>query len=117
MNKLYRSIPQAFGILALALGTLLLPSCAKEQNVDTLDDESVEMVIKLGHKTRTANSGDSTVWIDGDELTVIHAPENGNTFWSSHFSWISDNAFSGKECFPFDFFGNGFYNIIGFFND
>lgn len=96
MNKLYRSIPQAIGILAMALGTLLLPSCAEEQYIDVQDDEAVEMVIKLGQKTRTANSGDSTVWIDGDELTVIHAPENGNTFWSSRFSWISDNAFSGK---------------------
>lgn len=96
MKKLIRSIPQAIGIFAMALGTLLLPSCAEEQYIDVQDDEAVEMVIKLGHKTRTANSGDSTVWIDGDELTVIHAPENGNTFWSSRFSWISDNAFSGK---------------------
>lgn len=96
MNKFIRSIPQAISMLAMAFGTLLLPSCAEEQYIDVQDDEAVEMVIKLGQKTRTANSGDSTVWIDGDELTVIHAPENGNTFWSSRFSWISDNAFSGK---------------------
>ena len=95
MKKHFRPIPLALGIFSIAMGFLLLSSCAKELTSDIPDDDSVEMIIKVGTDTKTANNGDKTQWIEGDELTVIHS-SNGNDFWYSYFSWYGANAFSGK---------------------
>ena len=85
MKKHFRPIPLALGIFSIAMGFLLLSSCAKELTSDIPDDDSVEMIIKVGTDTKTANNGDKTQWIEGDELTVIHS-SNGNDFWYSYFS-------------------------------
>ena len=95
MRKAFRSIPQALGVIALALGTLLTPSCTKDYISDVLDDDAVEMIISIGADTKTANEGDSTVWIDTDKLSVIHSA-NGSDFYASKFSYVGSNDFSGK---------------------
>ena len=95
MKNLLRSFPLTAGILALVFGTLLLSSCAKDLVSNAPEDDSVEMIIRVGVDTKTANEGDKTLWIEGDELTVIHS-SNGSDFWSSYFSWYGANAFSGK---------------------
>lgn len=96
MKYLTRSFHKAFGFLAVAFGTLLLPSCAEEFLSDDQVDDGIEMVLNVGTDTRTINEGDHTLWADDDVLTVIHAPEDGNEFWASPFNKSGDNAFTGK---------------------
>jgi protein tyrosine/serine phosphatase len=96
MKYLTRSFHKAFGFLAVAFGTLLLPSCAEEFLSDDQVDDGIEMVINVGTDTRTTNEGDHTLWADDDSLTVIHAPEDGNEFLASPFNKSGDNAFTGK---------------------
>ena len=96
MKYLTRSFHKAFGFLALAFGTLFLPSCAEEFLSDDQVDDGIEMVINVGTDTRTTNDGDHTLWEEDDVLTVIHAPEDGNDYWASPFNKTGDNAFSGK---------------------
>ena len=96
MRKAFRLFPQALGVIALALGTLLTPSCTKEYFSDVPDDDAVEMIISLGADTKTTNDGNSTLWAEEDQLTVIHSAAGGSDFTASRFSYIGSNDFSGK---------------------
>ena len=73
--------PNLFGrlqvaILMIALGTSALISCSveKEYSIGDPDEDGIEMTISIGQPgTRTDNSGDSTLWTEGDALSVFHS--------------------------------------------
>ncbi len=98
MKKQSRLFPIAIGVVAMVLGTLVLPSCMKESFSDYQDDDAIEMVINVGANTKTTNSDTSTLWAEGDQLSVIHSAAGGSDFWSSAFTLKpgTNNTFSGK---------------------
>ncbi len=98
MKKQSRLFPIAIGVVAMVLGTLVLPSCMKESFSDYQDDDAIEMIINVGANTKTTNSDTSTLWAEGDQLSVIHSAAGGSDFWSSAFTLKpgTNNTFSGK---------------------
>ena len=95
--------PNLFGrlqaaILMIALGTSALISCSveKEYSIGDPDEDGIEMTISIGQPgTRTDNSGDSTLWTEGDALSVFHSAAGQSTFWSSWFGFYYGNMFQG----------------------
>lgn len=90
-----RLFPVVLGLFALTLGLFLPTSCTKETFDDFQDEELVEMIITVGGNTKTSNDGDSTIWSENDELSVIHSAPNASTFWLSPFTYYGYNAFHG----------------------
>lgn len=93
-----RLFPVVLGLFALTLGLFLPTSCTKENFDDFQDEELVEMIITVGGNTKTSNDGDSTLWSENDELSVIHSAPNATTFWLSPFTYYPSygyNAFYG----------------------
>ena len=85
-------------ILMIALGTSALISCSveKEYSIGDPDEDGIEMTISIGQPgTRTDNSGDSTLWTEGDALSVFHSAAGQSTFWSSWFGFYYGNMFQG----------------------
>ena len=86
-------------ICVVALGTSAFHSCSVEKEIDLNgdpDEEGIEMVLNVGSpETRTGNSGNSTVWTEGDALSVFHSAAGQSTFWSSWFGFYSGNSFQG----------------------
>lgn len=79
----------------LAAGSLLV-SCKVESGLYDQED-SVEMTLQVNQgETRTTNNGNSTLWLEGDALSVIHAPAGSETFWASHFGFMGGNLFQGS---------------------
>ena len=93
-----RPFPVVLGLFALTLGLFLPTSCTKEAFNNPLDEELVEMIITVGGNTKTANEGDSTLWSENDQLSVIHSAPGATTFWLSPFTYYPTygyNAFYG----------------------
>ena len=86
-------------VVLIALGTSALYSCSVEKEIDSIgdpDEEGIEMVISVGAPgTRTDNSGNSTLWTEGDALSVFHSAAGQTTFWSSWFGFYYGNMFQG----------------------
>ena len=86
-------------VIVLALGTSMLHSCSVEKEYELNgdpDEEGIEMILQAGTPgTRTDNSGDSTLWSEGDALSVFHSAAGQSTFWSSWFGYYYGNAFQG----------------------
>lgn len=79
----------------LAAGSLLV-SCKVESGLYDQED-SVVMTLQVNQgETRTTNNGNSTLWLEGDALSVIHAPAGSETFWASHFGFMGGNLFQGS---------------------
>lgn len=79
----------------LAAGSLLV-SCKVESGLYDQED-SVVMTLQVNQgETRTTNNGNSTLWSEGDALSVIHAPAGSETFWASHFGFMGGNLFQGS---------------------
>ncbi|MBQ6578025.1 MAG: tyrosine-protein phosphatase [Bacteroidales bacterium] len=77
------------------IGTLVLFSCAKEPAYEILDDDFVEMTITVSDETKTINDGVSTLWAEGDALTVLHSATNATVYWPSYFYWYGSYTFTG----------------------
>ena len=78
----------------------MLFSCSRELEMISADqdDDSIEIVINVGTPdTKTDNSGNATIWSDGDALSVFHSASGATapSFWSSWFGFYSGNAFQG----------------------
>ena len=94
----FAPFPVVLGLFALTLGLFLPTSCTKEAFNNPLDEELVEMIITVGGNTKTANEGDSTLWSENDQLSVIHSAPGATTFWLSPFTYYPTygyNAFYG----------------------
>lgn len=96
-NQLLRHFPVVAGLVVLALGLCLPVSCTKEVFKDFEDDDPVVMTITVGGNTKTENDGNSTLWTEDDDLTVIHASSTASvpSFWPSYFYFSGPNAFTG----------------------
>ena len=85
-------------VILLAFGAFALNSCSveKEYSIGDPDEDGIEMTISVGTPgTRTGNSGNSTIWTEGDDLSVFHSAVGQSTFWSSWFGFYSGNMFQG----------------------
>ena len=83
--------------LVLVSVSAVLVSCTKEPDYPgRQDDDFIEMTITVGQDTKTINDGNSTLWTDGDALSVIHSAASGNVFWPSYFYWFGNYSFTGK---------------------
>ena len=94
-TRLFRMAPLALVMLLLA-GPLFL-SCSNEFDPWGTEDDSELMTISVNQGgTRTTNDGNSTLWGEGDALSVIHSTTGGDTFWSSRFGYSGGNSFQGS---------------------
>ena len=94
-TRLFRMAPLALVMLLLA-GPLFL-SCSNEFDPWGTEDDSELMTISVNQGgTRTTNDGNSTLWAEGDALSVIHSTAGGDTFWSSRFGYSGGNSFQGS---------------------
>ncbi|MBR1436286.1 MAG: tyrosine-protein phosphatase [Bacteroidales bacterium] len=83
--------------LVLVSVSAVLVSCTKEPDYPgRQDDDFIEMTITVGQDTKTINDGNSTLWTEGDALSVIHSAASGNVFWPSYFYWFGNYSFTGK---------------------
>ncbi len=87
-------------LVSIAAGALLLHSCSVEKEFDLNGDPEeagIEIILQAGAPgTRTDNSGDSTLWSEGDALSVFHSAAGQSTFWSSWFGFFGyGNMFQG----------------------
>jgi hypothetical protein len=84
-------------LLSGAAAGLLLVSCNVESNQYDDQEDSVLMTLQVNQgETRTTNEGNSTLWSDGDALSVIHTSAGGQSFWASRFDFQSGNMFQGS---------------------
>lgn len=87
--------PPALVMLLLA-GPLFF-SCSNEFDPWGTEDDSELMTISVSQPgTRTSNDGNSTLWSEGDAISVIHTTTGGNTFWASWFGFYGGNMFQGS---------------------
>ena len=94
-TRLLRMAPYALIMLLLA-GPLFF-SCSNEIDPWGTEDDSELMTISVNQAgTRTSNDGNSTLWSEGDAISVIHSTTGGNTFWSSWFGFYGGNMFQGS---------------------
>ena len=94
-TRLLRMAPYALIMLLLA-GPLFF-SCSNEIDPWGTEDDSELMTISFNQAgTRTSNDGNSTLWSEGDAISVIHSTTGGNTFWSSWFGFYGGNMFQGS---------------------
>ena len=94
-TRLFRMAPLALVMLLLA-GPLFL-SCSNEFDPWGTEDDSELMTISVNQGgTRTTNDGNSTLWAEGDALSVIHSKVGDDTFWSSRFGYSGGNSFQGS---------------------
>ena len=83
-------------IMLLMAGPLFF-SCSNEFDPWGTEDDSELMTISVSQPgTRTSNDGNSTLWSEGDAISVIHTTTGGNTFWSSWFGFYGGNMFQGS---------------------
>lgn len=82
--------------IALAC-TLCLFSCAREA-VDVRERFSFESTIVVDcAETRTANEGNSTIWVADDAISAIHTDASDPNYYSSRFYYSgANNAFRGS---------------------
>ena len=81
----------------LLLAGPLFFSCSNEFDPWGTEDDSELMTISVSQPgTRTSNDGNSTLWSEGDAISVIHTTTGGNTFWSSWFGFYGGNMFQGS---------------------
>ena len=81
----------------LLLAVPLFFSCSNESDPWGTEDDSELMTISVSQPgTRTSNDGNSTLWSEGDAISVIHTTTGGNTFWSSWFGFYGGNMFQGS---------------------
>ena len=84
-------------LLSGAAAGLLLASCNVESNQYDDQEDSVLMTLQVNQgETRTTNEGNSTLWSEGDALSVIHTSAGGQSFWASRFDFQSGNMFQGS---------------------
>ena len=94
-TRLFRMAPRALVMLLLA-GPFFF-SCSNESDPWGTEDDSELMTISVNQAgTRTSNEGDSTLWSEGDAISVIHTTAGSNTFWSSWFGYYGGNMFQGS---------------------
>ena len=94
-TRLLRMAPYALIMLLLA-GPLFF-SCSNEIDPWGTEDDSELMTISVNQAgTRTSNDGNSTLWSEGDAISVIHSTTGSNTFWSSWFGFYGGNMFQGS---------------------
>lgn len=94
-TRLFRMAPRALVMLLLA-GPLFF-SCSNEFDPWGAEDDSELMTISVNQAgTRTSNDGNSTLWSEGDAISVIHSTAGGNTFWASWFGFYGGNMFQGS---------------------
>ena len=87
--------PRALVMLLLAVP--LFFSCSNESDPWGTEDDSELMTISVNQAgTRTANEGNSTLWSEGDAISVIHTTAGSSTFWSSWFGYYGSNMFQGS---------------------
>ena len=83
-------------VMLLMAGPLFF-SCSNEFDPWGAEDNSELMTISVSQPgTRTSNDGNSTLWSEGDAISVIHTTTGGNTFWSSWFGFYGGNMFQGS---------------------
>ena len=94
-TRLFRMAPRALVMLLLAVP--LFFSCSNESDPWGTEDDSELMTISVNQAgTRTANEGNSTLWSEGDAISVIHTTAGSSTFWSSWFGYFGGNMFQGS---------------------
>lgn len=84
-------------LFTLMAGGAFITSCTKEFDTPALSDEDSEVLtIRFDQShTKTLNDGNSTVWAEGDALSVFHSTVGGTTFWPSWFGFYGANMFQG----------------------
>ena len=81
------------------LGAICAVSCQTAKEVDIAGERlSYDLTVVADMaETRTANNGNSTVWVADDALTVLHIEEGGTTYYPSRFYFSGENnAFKGR---------------------
>ena len=81
------------------VGLGVFASCQQIHDVeDPLESVAQQMTIVASlDGTRTANSGNSTVWVTNDEISVIHGASTGDpAYAASKFTYSGDNEFTGR---------------------
>ncbi len=78
----------------------MLYSCSSEMESISPDQEnnSIDLVINVnGPDTKTENFGNSTVWSEGDALSIFHSTSGSSApnFWTSWFGFYYGNSFQG----------------------
>ena len=80
-------------------GAICAVSCQTAKEADLAGERltyDLTVVAEMA-ETRTANSGNSTVWVADDALNVLHIEENGSTYYGSRFYFSGENnAFKGR---------------------
>ena len=94
------------------LGAICAVSCQTVKEADLAGERltyDLTVVADLA-ETRTANDGNSTVWVADDALTVLHIEEGGTTYYPSRFYFSGENnAFKGRVSDVADY--NNWYMI------
>ena len=81
------------------VGLGVFASCQQIHDVeDPLESVAQQMTIVASlDGTRTANSGNSTVWVTNDEISVIHGASTGDpAYAASKFTYSGENEFKGR---------------------
>ena len=81
------------------LGAICAVSCQTAKEADLAGERlSYDLTVVADMaETRTANSGNSTVWVADDALNVLHIEEDGTTYYGSRFYFSGENnAFKGR---------------------
>ena len=100
------------------LGAICAVSCQTAKEVDIAGERlSYDLTVVADMaETRTANNGNSTVWVADDALTVLHIEEGGSTYFGSRFYFSGENnAFKGRVTDVADY--NNWYMVYPYRED
>ncbi|MBQ7517049.1 MAG: hypothetical protein IJU13_01305, partial [Bacteroidales bacterium] len=100
------------------LGAICAVSCQTAKEVDIAGERlSYDLTVVADMaETRTANNGNSTVWVADDALTVLHIEEGGSTYFGSRFYYSGENnAFKGRVTDVADY--NNWYMVYPYRED
>ena len=89
-----------FEWVALVAGLLVFASCREVAEPVAPAGDEVEFTIVAGAPgTRTTNQGLSTLWAEGDALSVIHSAAGSDEYYASRFDYVggsANNVFRGR---------------------
>lgn len=91
MNK---TLFLSFFYIAIALFS---SACSLKDDLNEVINEGFPVTIVASvDESKTSNDGIHTKWASGDKINVIHIGVGHSTYYSSEFSYTSDNTFSGS---------------------
>ena len=80
------------------IGAAVLASCQRIQDAEDPTEISEQMtIIVRTDGTRTANDGNGTVWVEGDQIAVLHCnAENPSSYTLDRFTNVNPIEFNGR---------------------